>query len=152
MKKLLLIGITALTFACNSQSGNTAGNDTIMPKKTGESPSRCYAYLSDKDTVRLQLAMDGKLASGDLSYRLFEKDSNTGTISGRMQGDTLVADYTFVSEGTESVREVRFLKHDDILVEGIGDMEEINGKMVYKNPGSVRYMGGLVLKKVDCDK
>jgi hypothetical protein len=152
MKKSLLIGIATMAFACNSQSDNNAMNDTIIPKKTGESPTRCYAYLTDKDTVRLQLAMDGKSATGDLSYRLYEKDNATGTIRGGMHGDTLVADYTFAAEGTESVREVRFLKHNDILVEGIGDMEEIDGKMVYKNPESIRYMGGLVLKKVDCDK
>jgi hypothetical protein len=152
MKKLWLIGIVVMAFACNSQSDNTATSDTAMPKKTGESPTRCYAYLTDRDTVRLQLALDGKSASGDLSYRLYEKDSNTGTIQGRMQGDTLIADYTFASEGTESVREIRFLKHDDILVEGIGDMEELNGKMVYKTPATIRYMGGLVLRKVDCDK
>lgn len=152
MKNLLLIGIAAMAFACNSQSDNAASSDTVMPKKTGESPTRCYAYLTDKDTVRLQLAMDGKSVSGDLSYRLFEKDSNTGTINGSMHGDTLIADYTFASEGTESVREVRFLKHDDLLVEGTGDMEEVNGKMTYKNPSSIRYMGGLVLKKVDCEK
>jgi hypothetical protein len=152
MKKILLIALTATVFACNNQSADTTANDTVMPKKTGESPSKCYAYLTDKDTVRLQLAMDGKIASGDLSYRLYEKDSNTGTIRGSMQGDTLIADYTFASEGTESVREVRFLKHDDMLVEGTGEMQESNGKMVYKNPATIRYMGGLVLKKVDCDK
>ena len=152
MKKLLLTGIIATFLACNSQSDNTTTSDTAMPKKTGESPTRCYAYLSNKDTVRLQLAMDGKSASGDLSYHLYEKDHNNGRINGTMRGDTLVADYTFASEGTESVREVRFLRHDNILVEGIGEMEESNGKMVYKDPNAIRYMGGLVLKKVDCDK
>ena len=144
--------LAALSFACNNRNSDSGSSDTSMPKKTGESPSRCYAYLNNRDTVRLQLAMDGRNASGDLTYQFWEKDRNTGTILGRMQGDTLVADYTFSSEGGESVREVRFVKHDDILVEGIGDMEELNGKLVYKDPGSIRYMGGLVLKKVDCDK
>jgi hypothetical protein len=36
---------------------------------------------------------------GNLCYRFFEKDKNDGTVIGKLQGDTLIADYTFMSEG-----------------------------------------------------
>lgn len=151
MKQLFFVFVTLFTLACNNTTKENAVADSTGTTRTGESPDRCYAYLTDKDTVKMQLVLDGKNASGDLSYRLYEKDSNTGTLSGTMQGDTLIADYTFSSEGVQSVREVRFLKQDDMLVEGTGDMEEVNGKMVYRQPSDIRYMGGLVLKKVRCD-
>ncbi|NCI47771.1 hypothetical protein [Sediminibacterium soli] len=152
MKKLFISPMLLLVLACNTATENKTITDSPAVVKTGESPNRCYAYISDQDTVKLQLSMDGKEAVGDLVYRLSEKDANNGSIRGRMRGDTLVADYTFTSEGMESVREVRFLRSDDILIEGVGEMEEQNGKMVYKSPNSVRYMGGLVLKKGSCDK
>jgi hypothetical protein len=152
MKQLFFVFAALLALACNNTTKENAQADSTGTTRTGESPDKCYAYLTAKDTVRMQLVLDGKSASGDLSYRLYEKDSNTGTLNGTMQGDTLVADYTFSSEGMQSVRQVRFLKQDDMLIEGTGDMEEVNGKMVYRQPADIRYMGGLVLKKVSCDK
>ena len=152
MKQLFFVFAGLLALACNNSTKDNALADSTATTRTGESPDRCYAYLTEKDTVRMQLVLDGKNASGDLNYRWYEKDNNTGTLNGTMQGDTLVADYTFSSEGAQSVREVRFLKQGDMLIEGIGDMEEVNGKMVYKLPADIRYMGGLVLKKVSCDK
>lgn len=152
MKKLFVPLTLLVAAACNNAASDKPAPDSPAVVKTGESPNRCYAYLSDKDTVRLQLSVDGKNVTGDLSYHLYEKDANNGTIRGYMSGDTLVADYTFTSEGMESVRELRFLKSDDIMIEGIGEMEETGGKMVYKTPGSIRYMGGMVLRKGSCDR
>ncbi len=152
MKTVLIASLLVLAMACNNTAKENASSDSTGVARTGESPDKCYAYITAKDTVKLQLVLDGKSATGDLAYRLYEKDSNTGTLRGTMQGDTLIADYTFASEGVESVREIRFVKSDDIMIEGIGDMTEADGKMVYKNPADIRYMGGLVLKKVKCDK
>lgn len=42
---------------------------------------------------------------------------------------TLIADYTFWSEGRKSVREVAFLATDDGLVEGYGPVQEHSGNM-----------------------
>jgi hypothetical protein len=67
-----------------------------------------------------------------------------------MHGDTLLADYTFQSEGTESVRQVAFLQQGDGFVEGYGDMEDQNGKMVFKNTGSLDFSSGTAFTKVPC--
>jgi hypothetical protein len=41
-----------------------------------------------------------------------------------MKGNTLFAEYKFLSEGTECIREVVFLKKENDFVEGYGDSEE----------------------------
>ncbi|RYG11970.1 MAG: hypothetical protein EOO07_19775 [Chitinophagaceae bacterium] len=92
----------------------------------------------------------GNVTSGKLNYKLKEKDSNTGTIKGEMRGDTLLAEYTFNSEGTQSVRQVAFIKKGDQLLEGFGDVEQKDGKMVFKNTPKLTYGQSIVFEKVDC--
>ena len=64
-------------------------------------------------------------------------------------GDTLRALYTFMSEGVESTRQVIFLKQDSLLIEGIGDLKEENGRVVFDNVNSVEFEG-IVLVQSDC--
>ena len=88
--------------------------------------------------------------NGTLSYNLFEKDKNNGTITGIVKGDTIIADYTFQSEGTTSTREVVWLKKNDDLVEGFGDTEELKGKMKFKNTSNLRFDQSMVFKPIVC--
>jgi hypothetical protein len=81
---------------------------------------------------------------------LYEKDSNKGKLEGKLYGDTLVADYKFMSEGIESVRQVAFLIKDSVAIEGYGDIEQKDGKTVFKNLKSLDFTHGLPLAKVDC--
>lgn len=67
-----------------------------------------------------------------------------------MKGDTLIVDYTFDSEGSESVREVVFLKRNNQLIEGFGDVEEKDGKTVFKDKSKLIFGNSIVFKKVDC--
>jgi hypothetical protein len=67
-----------------------------------------------------------------------------------MIGDTLIADYTFASEGTVSVREVAFLKKDHVLIEGFGDIEEKAGKSIFKNIATLRFDDKLALRETEC--
>ncbi len=67
--------------------------------------------------------------TGSLVYKLHQKYSNKGEFEGQMKGDTLIADHKFMSEGTQSVRQVIFLVKDSIAREGYGNMEEKNGKI-----------------------
>lgn len=111
---------------------------------------QCYQYTSGKDTVLLSLTNDGDVVSGSLKYSLYEKDGNDGTIKGVMKSDTLIADYTFHSEGKESVREVTFLKKGQAFIEGFGDSKEVNGKMIFRNKQALHY-DGLVLSRITCN-
>ena len=88
--------------------------------------------------------------TGSLSYKFYEKDSNKGEIDGKLNGDTLIADYKFMSEGILSTRQVIFLIKDSTATEGYAAMEEKNGKMVFKNINTVDFTKGIVLRKTTC--
>ncbi|AQG80120.1 hypothetical protein [Spirosoma montaniterrae] len=157
LNPILLVGV-ALLAACQGQkktdettSTTVATGETTAAVTTAPAP-QCYAYYSAKDTVSAQLTMMDTTVAGTLLYRLSGKDANTGTLSGRMMGDTLMADYTFMSEGQESVRQVAFLVKNNELSEGYGNVSEQNGKMVFSDKSGLKFPGTMVLKKVDCSK
>jgi len=154
MKKfsLLTLAAAALFFtACQSENkeenNQEAALDTNIVSATTQN---CYAYAKNGDTAKLTFMTSGDITTGELLYKLAEKDSNKGIIKGKMHGDTLLADYTFNSEGTESVRQVAFIKRGDDLLEGFGDVEQRDGKMVFKNTGKLTFGQSIVFKKVDC--
>jgi len=162
MKKIAIVflGASMMFAGCEPKensttttSNTTTGEktETVDPPKPVVSDATCYAQVNANDTVKMRLNISGSAVTGTLEYRLKEKDSNRGTISGTMNGETLLADYTFNSEGTSSVRQVAFLIKDGKATEGYGDMEEKNGKMVFKDPAKVAYGKGIVLSKVDCE-
>ncbi len=134
----------------NSTEPTTA--PVVAEEKKIAPENSCYVYTSAKDTVNLHLQISGNIVTGDLAYNYFAKDKNTGTIQGNMKGDTLFAEYKFMSEGTESMREVVFLKKGNDFVEGYGDAEEKNGKMIFKNTSGLNFNNNLILKKVACEK
>ncbi len=135
---LPLLAAVALFAACSQKNGIPA------------SGYQCYAYINGKDSILLQLQTEGKTVTGQLTYQLYEKDQNNGTLNGTWQGDTLKAEYQFMSEGTESVREVIFLKKGEELTEGFGNVEDRNGKMVFSPGTPISFDHGTVYKPVDC--
>lgn len=149
----VLIGVAvSILAACTSnsdQTENRVDTSTTAAPVTPVAPA-CYTYETPTDSIRLHLTTQGDTVAGELDYRLAEKDANTGTIRGQMKGDTLFAEYTFQSEGMESVSEVVFLKKGDTWVEGYGDVEEKNGKMVFKPNAALTFDNKTVLTKVAC--
>lgn len=149
---IALFALTTLITSCQDTS------KTRTPEKTGLAETaeagmqqHCYLYVKNRDTVSLTLNKEGIKHSGDLTYNLFEKDKNTGKVSGKMNGDTLLLDYTFNSEGTTSVRQVAFLKKGNQLIEGYGAAEEKDGKMVFKAIQNLDFSAnGITLTKTDC--
>lgn len=150
MKKehLIIILISILPMSCTDQPKQPREEEFITTTRT----NTCYSYTVNKDTVSLHLSVFDAVISGELDYHLHEKDRNTGTIEGSMHGDTLFADYRFSSEGMESIRQVAFLKKDNLLVEGYGDVEEKDGKMIFINRQEINFGKGVVLQKIDCRK
>jgi hypothetical protein len=147
-----IIALLSLFIACQSNNTDQTANDTATPDTTivPATMQYCYQYIKDKDTAQLTLMSSGPITTGELSYNLFEKDKNKGIFEGELYGDTLIAEYTFNSEGKESVRQIAFLKKGDQLLEGYGDVEEKGGKMIFKNKGSLKFGEGLVFSKVEC--
>lgn len=156
MKKYtyLLPTVTVLFAACQNQSTeiNDSNGIPLDTNVVNVSDVQCYTYAKNKDTANLSFTITNGIIVGELDYKLFEKDSNKGMVEGEMRGDTLMLDYTFNSEGIESERQVIMLKKDNQLFEGFGDVEEKNGKFVFKNISSLNFKGGIVFNKIDCNK
>ncbi|MGI4763022.1 MAG: hypothetical protein ACRYF0_20080 [Janthinobacterium lividum] len=147
-RSLLFAGSLALLAACHEQT-TQASQETAAPTPAGP---QCYAYRTETDTVRLTLQTTQPTVTGQLAYRYFEKDRNQGTIKGVMHGDTLLADYTFQSEGSQSVREVAFLRRDIGFVEGYGPVMEQGNKTIFKLPRTLHFDAKYTLLPVPCPK
>ncbi|MEJ7560171.1 MAG: hypothetical protein WKF66_17815 [Pedobacter sp.] len=160
MRKLVLtlLAASSLLAACNSEektsettdSSVAAAVDTNSVQTAQAFSDGCYTYIKNRDTASLTLKVAGEEITGDLNYKLYEKDSNKGTIAGEIKGDTIIAEYDFYSEGARSIRELVFLKKDGKLYEGFGDVETKGTKTVYKNRASLKFNGGLVFDAADC--
>jgi len=156
-KFLMILGSTAICLsACNDNTTDKKESPVIDTTSVTVAPpapavsTLCYQNILNKDTTDLQLTITGNnMVTGQLTYNRFEKDDNKGDITGEKKGDTLFAFYTFQSEGMRSVREVIFLKKDNALVEGFGDLEDKNGRVVFKDRSKLKFEGG-GLKLVDC--
>lgn len=161
MKNLQLIFALLLVITLNSckNEANKEENEILAPEETDimesdlNSPEvSCFRFISAKDTVLLQMErMDGDVA-GTLRYAYFEKDKNDGTFEGTMAGDTLFADYTFNAEGRTSVREVMFVQKGNKLVEGYAEVEEVDGKMKFKDNAKFTMNDAMALKEIECDE
>jgi len=147
LSNLLFLCLAGFFMAC--QNNPSTSNDEETSKATATTQT-CYTYTKNRDTASLSLISTGPIVTGELSYQLFEKDSNTGILKGEMRGDTLVADYTFNSEGMQSIRQVAFLKKDDKLLEGFGDVIEKDGKMVFKTLSTLKFGNSLEFTKINC--
>lgn len=151
MKKIILSAISILSVvACKKET-----EETPAPEVAAEKPAveECYKGILKEDTIAMTLVIkDNQITDGQLSYHLFEKDRNEGTLKGQIKGDTIFADYTFMSEGKQSVREVAFLKEGNAYIEGYGAVKEHNGKMIFTNPKQLKFDSKTILSKSDCHK
>lgn len=146
----LLLFISA---SCNNNpAASTNEIDSLADKKTVRlSSESCYRAVLQKDTVTLHLNVNAGEVTGELAYKFFEKDSNKGSIRGEMNGDTLMAEYIFMSEGVQSAREVAFLQRGDQLIEGYGPMEEKTGRSIFTDHKAISFdEKNIVLRKIDC--
>ena len=156
MKNIIpILGVAALLMA-SCQGGTTKKtqakiDSTIITNATASPDSiRCYQYIKNRDTATLSLKTKDNTISGTLGYNLYEKDKNAGTIAGIVKGDTIIANYTFQSEGKTSIREVAFLKKGDQLVEGFGDVQEVKGGTKFKDLSKLKFDGSMTFGKIDC--
>lgn len=161
MKKnaLLFAALATIIFSsCKNETKNEA-TEVVSPEETDLMETEintpeiaCYRYASEKDTVLLQMEKMSDDVAGTLSFNYFEKDKNEGTFEGIMVGDTLFADYTFGSEGKISVREVMFVKKGNKLVEGYGEVEELEGKTKFKSKTKFTFYDAMPLEEINCDE
>lgn len=146
-KILVFVVICSVFFSCKKAEPKV--ENTPMQLEQEAVTKECYEYAKNKDTIQLKLIIKNKSVSGEMSYKLYEKDKNEGVIEGTMVGDTLFADYKFISEGVESFRQVAFVKKNGTIVEGYGEVEERKGKIVFKNKKALKF-SSMVLNEIPC--
>jgi hypothetical protein len=157
-KGIFSLLVLAFLFSCKNEQNpakqpNQMENDSIAARVlTGSLLGEfCYSYTNKKDSVLLHANISDSAVSGNLYYNFYEKDKNNGTITGKMKGDTLLANYTFTSEGKQSVREVAFLLTDSTAKEGYGEMLQQNDKMIFKNSHNISFTNSFLLYKQKCN-
>ena len=157
MKKVSAITIMILTLFISCKKEATLPPPQIEPSAPKEAElaepagDQCYASRLNGNIVALSFNVNShQEVNGKLSYNLTGKDKNEGTLIGNMKGDTLIADYTFMSEGVSSVREVVFLQKDGTLIEGYGDVVDANDKVSFKDKTKLKFDAKNTLTKVDC--
>ena len=156
---LLIISgcLLAILLSCGSDPEDQTGivNDTVVGNDDSaietSALTGCYRMTKDKDTGSLNLSVTGNKVSGKLEYKLFEKDSNKGIISGIVRDSLIIADYTFQSEGINSVREVVFLIKGNSLLEGYGEIRIVGDTSRFVGSGRLKFMPAPFVK-VACEK
>ena len=87
---------------------------------------------------------------GNLNYAFKEKDANTGTFSGVLKDSVLIGNYSFMSEGMVSSREVAFLVKENQLIEGFGELDETGTG--FKDKDNISFSSSMPLTKTECSQ
>lgn len=154
MKALSTLFFAALLMAaCNGPKKDSPIEVAFSPdaEHVEEINTGCFQYFGEKDTVRLTTHIDGTNITGTLDYTIFEKDKNSGTIEGEIRDGLIIAEYTFMSEGVTSKRQVVFKNTKDGWKEGFGEMKTVDGIPVQVNIDSLDYSHNMALSPFPCD-
>lgn len=149
MKKYILLPIvfTMLLTGCKKETPETTTPVTEV-SKTDEPKTECYSFEENGSSVSLKMETIGNEVTGTMVYSLAEKDKNTGTFKGTINNNIILADYTFQSEGVESIRQIAFERKGDKLIEGFGGMNEDGTK--FKDVNQLKFNSTMPLSKLDC--
>ncbi|WP_448606877.1 hypothetical protein [Paenimyroides ceti] len=151
IRKGVWLMAAVLMLSCKKEAKNTENligsrTDTTRIEASAMESGK-YLYQKEGDTISLQLQVKDSKVTGELVYKLKEKDANTGTIEGEIKDNIIIAFYTFQSEGTTSVRQVAFKFTDKGVVEGYGAVEEKEGKVLFKDINTLNYTDEMILLK-----
>lgn len=156
MKKLLLACL-ALSVVASCKNKETKEVDSVPQEPVTVAPPQpvpaleegCYTYDANGNHIVLEITKMNGSVLGNLDYALKEKDANKGTFSGVLKDSVLLGSYTFMSEGTESTREVAFLVKEGQLIEGFGALDETG--TAFQDPMSLSFSSSMPLIKTDCE-
>jgi hypothetical protein len=146
----LLFGVASLiTLAsCNSNTKKAESKDSV--EIFSMENASCYKAVSNADTATLKFDQKGKKVVGVLAFNFKDKESTNGTIVGEFKGDTLFVDYTFKLKGKEYKNPQIFLKQENNLLQGAGELEVYVGRTYFKKSVPINYKNGFVFEPTDC--
>jgi hypothetical protein len=144
--------VPLLAWACSSpdNASSTPNSDTALVSTGNYAAAApmpalpaCYLYAAGGDTLLLRLRSkgeDGEI-NGDLTDRGGNKENLSGSFFGQMQGDTLIANHSFMQKGKRKVRQVAFLRRGDGWIEGKGSAVERNGIRSFSDRSTLTFTG-----------
>ncbi len=134
---IIIIIVGALFYFQKSKDMNPNGENPIVSESSIEG---CYVATLAKDVYTLTiLSEESGNFTGSLSFKNFEKDSSSGTYNGTYKDGILLGDYSFQSEGMDSVMQVIFKKEGEAFVRGFGEVNETGDRFV--NLDEITYDG-----------
>lgn len=154
---ILLMAIAGIS-ACNNAEQKETGKDSSAtvnvppptPEEKAAALAGCYSVIHNRDTSSLQLEVSGTSVTGPLSYMLYEKDKNVGTIQAEVKEDLLTGWYFFKSEGIMSVRQVIWKINGTQLWPGMGEMKSNKDTLYFTQPEKLQFDTSHPFKKVPC--
>lgn len=157
MKKIFFLILVLVTIAACKNETKTADEVVTIPKnKIVDEPKNiilekgCFEYNSNGNAIKMEITEVAENVKGNLDIVYAEKDSNHGTFVGKVNNNKLIGTYIFISEGTESSREIAFLVEENQLIEGYGELNNDGTK--FKDTATIKYTSTMPLLKVDCVK
>lgn len=144
--------------SCAEKKEETTTNtsESAIPEtpQTPSAPSSltCWAYSQDDDLIGMTLEMRGQQVSGKLTYTVYDRDRSSGNIAGVMRGDTIIANYEYVTGSKKVIQEVVFLFRDNAFIEGDGPTEQRDGGTVFVDRSRLTFKNDRPLKSVPCHK
>ncbi len=151
MKKLMFFLLLTTAVACKNQT-DTAKTPPPPPPPAAKESTQCFQYKFNKDLTSCQITTDdkGAFVSGYMDWTPYEKDGGHGILkNGKMEGNMLTADWTYMIEGTVQTEEIYLKVEADKITTMSGELvEDKSGKLVAKNKAELK--ADEVLSKVDC--
>ncbi len=153
-----LLCFTLFINSCENKSSQQEKADTVVATDSAITPESrkltiengCYGNNTKGNISQFTLVNKGNDITGNLEFAYVGKDENTGTFTGKVYGDKLIGDYTFSSEGVQSVREIAFKITDAGLVEGFGESMTGGNRMVFKDTSALVFDPTTMLVKGNC--
>ena len=139
-----LVAFVLLAGSCNNEgkTSTQVEKDSITPANTvvqDTISSGCYSQIIKRDTSSLQLQKKGSNLTWALSYSIYQKDRNDGTVMAEQSGDIIKGWYLFKSEGIISVRQVAWKISGEELWPATGEVTQKNDTTIFAKPDQLKF-------------
>ncbi len=150
IKQTLFFALSTIFLSCKKEPV-TNTKLTTGASKCAQSKNECYSYNAKGSTIQMQIQFNtNQQVFGTLEYALAEKDQNSGTFTGKIQNEMLIAEYKYQSEGTVSSRQIAFKISGDKILAGYGEMTSDGTH--FKDTNTIKFDTTMPLKLVACAK
>lgn len=140
---LLLLSALPWLFSCGAPA-------PAPTQKSAAAVTACYAFREGKDVTAIELTIDRDLVTGYYAWEPFERDGAHGYFQGKIADNRISVDFTYMIEGSIQAEELLLKLEGDRLLQGRGELEDKNGKLIIKDQSSVEWT--MAFQKTDCSE